>query len=101
MSHEGFHEAIEKLTPATLDMHRAIESLMEEMEAVDWYNQRIDACENDELKQILLHNRDEEKEHAVMIIEWLRRNDPYFEDQLKKRLNKAGPIAHAKKVGDK
>lgn len=96
MAHEGFHESTEKLRPETLDMHRAISSLMEEMEAVDWYNQRIDACESDELKQILIHNRDEEKEHAVMVIEWIRRQDPFFDAQLRKRLYKEGPIAHSK-----
>ena len=97
MANEGFHEAAEKLSDATKDMHRAIQSLMEELEAVDWYNQRVDACQDEELKQILIHNRDEEKEHAVMMIEWMRRKDPFFADQLKKRLNRAGPIA---KSGD-
>ena len=94
MAHENYHEPIELLRPETLDMHRAIESLMEELEAVDWYNQRVDACIDPELKQILIHNRDEEKEHAVMMIEWIRRKDPFFEAQLKKRLYKEGPIAH-------
>jgi ferritin-like protein len=93
MAHENFHEPIEKLRPETLDMHRALLSLMEELEAVDWYNQRVDACLDEELKRILIHNRDEEKEHAVMIIEWIRRQDPSFDKQLQKRLNKEGPIA--------
>jgi ferritin-like protein len=93
MAHENYHEPIEKLKPETLDMHRAIESLMEELEAVDWYNQRVDACTNEELRKILIHNRDEEKEHAVMMIEWIRRNDKFFEGQLRKRLYKEGPIA--------
>ena len=61
MSNEGFHEPIEELTNETRDMHRAITSLMEELEAVDWYNQRVDACKDDELRAILAHNRDEEK----------------------------------------
>lgn len=74
-------------------MHRAIESLMEELEAVDWYNQRVDVCIDPELKAILIHNRDEEKEHAVMMIEWLRRKDPFFAKQLKERLYREGPIA--------
>ena len=63
MSNEGYHEPISELTDETRDMHRAITSLMEELEAVDWYNQRVDACKDDELRAILAHNRDEEKEH--------------------------------------
>jgi len=69
MSNEGYHEPIDELTNETIDMHRAITSLMEELEAVDWYNQRVDACKDEELKAILAHNRDEEKEHAAMVIE--------------------------------
>ena len=61
MANEGYHEPIDELTDATRDMHRAITSLMEELEAVDWYNQRVDACKDESLKQILIHNRDEEK----------------------------------------
>ena len=83
MSHEGYHEPIEELSNETRDMHRAIESLMEELEAVDWYNQRVDACKNTELKKILEHNRDEEKEHAAMVLEWIRRQDPRFDKELK------------------
>src|SRR5687768_15381594 len=92
MANEGYHEPIEKLRPQTLDMHRAITSLMEELEAVDWYNQRVDACTDQELKRILEHNRDEEKEHAVMTLEWIRRRDPAFDEQLKEALFKTGPI---------
>jgi ferritin-like protein len=93
MANEGYHEPLEKLRPETMDMHRAISSLMEELEAVDWYNQRVDACTDPELKQILIHNRDEEKEHAVMVVEWIRRKDPFFAKQLKERIGRAGPIA--------
>ena len=93
MANEGYHEPIEKLSAETLDMHRAIISLMEELEAVDWYNQRADACSDPELKRILMHNRDEEKEHAAMILEWIRRHDPAFDHQLKDSLFKEGPIA--------
>ena len=93
MANEGYHEPIEKLSAATLDMHRAIVSLMEELEAVDWYNQRVDACTDAELKRILAHNRDEEKEHAAMVLEWIRRNDPSFSHELKDNLFKDGPIA--------
>jgi uncharacterized protein len=75
MSSIGFHEDAADLSDATKDMHRAIVSLMEELEAVDWYNQRVDACNDADLKALLIHNRDEEKEHASMVMEWIRRND--------------------------
>lgn len=80
------------LSPAVLDMHRAIKSLMEELEAVDFYNQRADACTDPELKKILAHNGDEEKEHAGMLLEWIRRHDPTFEHELKDNLFKEGEI---------
>ena len=86
MSHEGYHEPIEELSDETRDMHRAIESLKEELEAVDWYNQRVDACKDPELKKILAHNRDEEKEHAAMTLEWIRKHDPRFEKELREYL---------------
>ena len=92
MSSEGYHEPVEKLSKETMDMHRAIVSLMEELEAVDWYNQRVDACSDPELKAILAHNRDEEKEHAAMVLEWIRRRDPKFDHELKDALFKEGPI---------
>ncbi|KAB2311514.1 ferritin [Betaproteobacteria bacterium SCN2] len=92
MSNEGYHEPVEKLSKETMDMHRAIVSLMEELEAVDWYNQRVDACSDPELKAILAHNRDEEKEHAAMVLEWIRRRDPVFDHELKDSLFKQGPI---------
>jgi len=92
MANEGYHEPIEKLSPATLDMHRAIVSLMEELEAVDWYNQRVDAATDPELKGILAHNRDEEKEHASMLLEWIRRRDPKFDHELRDNLFQEGPI---------
>jgi uncharacterized protein len=94
MSSEGYHEPVEELSEETRDMHRAILSLMEELEAVDWYNQRADACKDRELKDILLHNRDEEKEHAVMVLEWIRRRDPRFAKELKQRLFASGAIVH-------
>jgi len=86
MSSVGFHEPINELTDETRDLHRAISSLMEELEAVDWYNQRMDACKDPELKEILRHNRDEEKEHAAMVLEWIRRKDSHFSGQLKEYL---------------
>ena len=94
MANEGYHEPIEELSDETRDMHRAIVSLMEELEAVDWYNQRVDACRNDELRAILAHNRDEDKEHAAMVLEWIRRQDSFFDEQLKEFLFTDKPIAH-------
>ncbi len=94
MANEGFHEALEELSDETKDMHRAIVSLMEELEAVDWYNQRMDACKDKELKAILRHNRDEEKEHAAMMLEWIRRQDSTFDKELKDYLFTDKPIAH-------
>ncbi|MES3009940.1 MAG: ferritin-like domain-containing protein [Pseudomonadota bacterium] len=94
MSSVGYHEPIEELSDATRDMHRAIVSLMEELEAVDWYAQRADACKDPELKAILEHNRDEEIEHAAMVLEWIRRRNPRFSKELKERLFTEGPIAH-------
>ena len=80
---DHLYESIDELSDATRDMHRAIVSLMEELEAVDWYNQRVDACKDEELKAILAHNRDEEKEHAAMVLEWIRRQDPTFDKELR------------------
>ena len=94
MSNEGYHEPIQKLSAETMDMHRAITSLMEELEAVDWYNQRADACKDPELRAILAHNRDEEKEHASMVLEWIRRHDAVLSKELKEFLFSDKPIAH-------
>ncbi len=94
MANEGYHEPFDKLSDSTRDMHRAITSLMEELEAVDWYNQRVDACNDDELRAILAHNRDEEKEHAAMVLEWIRRQDPTFDRELRDFLFTDKPIAH-------
>jgi ferritin-like protein len=92
MSSESLHEAENRLKPETRDMHRAIVSLMEELEAVDWYQQRMDATENDELREILRHNRDEEKEHAAMVLEWIRRRDATFDEKLREYLFTEGSI---------
>ena len=94
MSESGYHEPLADLSDETRDMHRAIKSLMEELEAVDWYNQRADACKDTELKAILKHNRDEEKEHAAMLLEWVRRRDPAFDHELKDYLFTDKEIAH-------
>ncbi len=91
MSNEGYHEA-RNLSEETRDMHRAIVSLMEELEAVDWYNQRVDACKDEELRAILAHNRDEEKEHAAMVLEWIRRHDQRFSKELRDYLFTEKPI---------
>lgn len=90
----SYQEPTDELSDEVRDMHRAIESLKEELEAVDWYNQRVDICKDKELKAILAHNRDEEKEHASMILEWIRRNDPKFSHELKDYLFTDKPIAH-------
>jgi uncharacterized protein len=92
MSSESLHESADRLSPATQDLHRAIVSLMEELEAVDWYNQRVEAASDTELRAILAHNRDEEKEHAAMVLEWIRRRDPVFEQHLKAYLFSDGSI---------
>jgi len=89
-----YHEPTNELSAATRDMHRAIESLKEELEAVDWYQQRVDVCEDDELRAILAHNRDEEKEHAAMVLEWIRRADSIFAKELKDYLFTEKPVAH-------
>jgi len=93
MPSQGIHIPPEKLTRRTALLHYALASLMEELEAVDWYRQRADDTEDAELKAILLHNAGEETEHAAMILEWLRRNDPRFGKELKEYLFTDGPIA--------
>jgi len=92
MASESLHESAEAIGAEVIDTHRAIVSLMEELEAVDWYNQRAKATSNPELRAILEHNRDEEKEHAAMALEWLRRTDAKFAQHLKTFLFTTGPI---------
>ena len=89
-----YQESVEQLSNSTRDMHRALASLVEELEAVDWYNQRVDVCTDSELKAILAHNRDEEKEHAAMVLEWIRRQDPSFDHELRDYLFTDKTIAH-------
>ena len=86
MSSEGLHAPRERLSKETIALHQAITSLMEELEAADWYRQRADDCDVPALKEILLHNMREEIEHASMLIEWLRRNNPHFAKELKEYL---------------
>ena len=94
MSSVGYHEPVSDLSDETREMHRAIVSLMEELEAIDWYSQRVDVCQDPELKAILKHNRDEEKEHAAMLMEWIRRKDKIFSKELKDYLFTDKTIAH-------
>ncbi|HEX9876692.1 MAG TPA: ferritin-like domain-containing protein [Gammaproteobacteria bacterium] len=94
------HEPATKLTSQTIDRHRAIASLMEELEAVDWYDQRIDAAADDELRAILRHNRDEEKEHAAMVLEWLRRRDAALDEHLSTYLFSSRPILELEESAD-
>lgn len=93
MSSETLHEDPKALGSEILDKHRAIASLMEELEAVDWYDQRVAVATDDDLKAVLAHNRDEEKEHAAMVLEWLRRADPALDKNLRKYLFTAEPLA--------
>jgi uncharacterized protein len=96
----GLHEAREDIAPATLERHRGIVSLMEELEAMDWYDQRIDATSDRELKEVLAHNRDEETEHAAMSLEWLRRNDPALDAHLREYLFSEGSIVAIEDAGE-
>src|SRR5688572_33329580 len=103
MSHEGLHESAELLPEGTKNLHRALLSLMEELEAVDWYQQRADACSDPELKAVMLHNRNEEVEHGMMTLEWLRRNDAKFDETMRTYLFKDAPITEieeAEKAGE-
>ena len=88
----SLHEKRDDLTTAVLDEKRAIDSLREELEAIDWYNQRREATDDPELKAILTHNMNEEKEHAAMLLEWLRRTDEEFDGQLRDYLCSDKPI---------
>lgn len=92
MSSESLHEDPSQLDPATIDRHRAVTSIIEELDAVDWYDQRAEATVDPELAAILRHNRDEEKEHAAMALEWLRRHDPKLDQHLRTYLFTEGPI---------
>ena len=97
----AWHAPYEKLKPETHDMARAIQSLMEELEAIDWYGQRVDVTNDDGLRRILEHNRDEEKEHASMLLEWIRRRDPKFDAALKTYLFTSGDITEIEEESEK
>ena len=92
MASEGLHESADQLSAETQDLHRAIVSLMEELEAIDWYGQRVDATGDPELRAILVHNRGEEQEHAAMVLEWVRRHDAGFDRHLRAYLFTEGSI---------
>jgi ferritin-like protein len=92
MGSENLHESPDALSAKTINMHRAIVSLIEELEAVDWYQQRAEACTDDALRAVLLHNKNEEIEHAMMNLEWIRRNDPVFAANIATYLGASGPI---------
>jgi len=96
----GLHEPEDRLTPETIDRHRALASIQEELEAVDWYAQRVDATTDADLAAVLAHNRDEEKEHAAMTIEWLRRHDPALDRHLRTYLFTSGSIVGIETVAE-
>jgi ferritin-like protein len=100
MASEGLHEAADHLDEATIDHHRAMTSLCEELEAVDWYDQRVNATSDPTLAEVLAHNRDEEKEHASMTLEWLRRRDPKLDEHLRTYLFTTGSILEIETEAD-
>ena len=100
MSHEGLHEPADLLSGETLNLHRAIISLMEELEAIDWYQQRADACTDPALKAVMLHNRNEEVEHGMMTLEWLRRHDATFDKFLRRYLFTEQDIIEIEEAAD-
>lgn len=95
-----YHEPDGELSAQARNFHRALTSLKEELEAVDWYNQRWDACKDDSLRAVLAHNRDEEIEHACMVLEWLRRNMPHWDDMLRTYLFTEAPITEVEKKAE-
>jgi hypothetical protein len=100
MSSESYHEPIELLSEETRNMHRAIVSLKEELEAVDWYQQRAEACSDEELRGVLVHNKNEEIEHAMMNLEWIRRHSDVFDTNIKTYINAKGPILAVEKQSE-
>lgn len=93
MTSDSYHETLALLTEETRNMHRALVSLMEELQAIDWYRQRADACTDPQLTGVLLHNRNEEIEHAAMLMEWIRRHDGHCNEMMRKYLFTEQPIA--------
>jgi ferritin-like protein len=95
-----YHEPVSELPPQVRNVHRALASLIEELEAVDWYNQRVAVTDDEELKAVLAHNRDEEIEHAAMALEWLRRQLPKFDEELRTYLFTSAPITAVEEGGE-
>jgi len=100
MTSQGYHEPVELLSEDTRNRHRAIITLIEELEAIDWYTQRADACTDDELRAVIVHNRDEELEHAMMTLEWLRRKFPELDREARSYLFTDKPIVGAEQGRD-
>ncbi|MFT3765502.1 MAG: ferritin-like domain-containing protein [Minicystis sp.] len=92
MSSEGYHEALDLISEETKNLHRGIVSLIEELEAIDWYLQRAEACSDPELKEVLMHHRNEEIEHAMMNLEWLRRKSSDFDEKMRTYLFSEGRL---------
>jgi hypothetical protein len=92
MSSESLHEPADLVSEDTKNMHRAIVSLREELDAVDWYQQRAEACSDDDLRDVLVHNKNEEIEHAMMVLEWIRRHNPTFDANIGKYIHSSGSI---------
>ena len=88
----GYHEPLELVPQKTRELHRAVVSVIEELQAIDWYAQRAEATQDPELRALLVHNGNEEKEHAAMLLEWIRRQDPVFEAHLRRYLFRDGRI---------
>jgi ferritin-like protein len=91
---ESYHEPFELLSDSAREIHRAICTLIEELEAVNWYNQRVDVSKDEELRSVMAHHRDEEIEHAAMALEWIRRNMPKFDAELREYLFTDGPLVN-------
>jgi len=97
MGSDTYHEPLESLSEETKNMHRAIVSLKEELDAVDWYQQRAEACSDDDLRAVLVHNKNEEIEHAMMNLEWIRRHSAVFDENIATYLRTTGPITAIEK----
>jgi len=100
MASDSYHEPLDLLPEPTRNMHRAIVSLMEELEAIDWYQQRADACSDPQLQAVLIHNKNEEIEHATMVLEWIRRHNDHFNEMMRKYLFTELPITGIEKAGE-
>ena len=98
MASDSYHEPLDLLSEETRNLHRAIVSLMEELEAIDWYQQRADACSDPQLKDVLLHNKNEEIEHATMVMEWIRRHNDHFNQMMRTYLFTEQPITGIEKA---